>query len=146
MGQTAPSPRSKDYSDNRPPSRVRYEEAHPTVSCRVPKAVYDRLRAVRLSQGKSFADVLKVGLGILEPKVQAADDAAQEGYSDGFEDAEAAYKVTFPCAVCGQMIEVADEESKKAAARYMVEHGWGHCACDEKQRRGPARPVVPPGA
>ncbi|MBF8267727.1 MAG: hypothetical protein HW388_1235 [Dehalococcoidia bacterium] len=51
-----------------PPSRVRYETANPTVSCRVPTEVYDRLQAVKEAEGRNCADVLKIGLGILEAR------------------------------------------------------------------------------
>ena len=52
------------------PSRVRYEQGHPTVTCRVPREVYDKLHEVKEAKGKSFADILKIGLRILEERVE----------------------------------------------------------------------------
>ena len=44
-----------------PPSRIKYENNHPTVSCRVSKEIYDRLTESKKLDGKSFADILKIG-------------------------------------------------------------------------------------
>ena len=51
------------------PSRVKYEQNHPTVSFRVSKELYDMLQAVKKAEGKSNTDVLKAGVGLLEVKV-----------------------------------------------------------------------------
>ncbi len=116
-----------------PPSRVRYEAANPTVSCRVPKEVYDRLRAVMKAEGRSMADVLKVGLGLLEVEVSKKKEAREqgfgEGYEGGFEDAADLYRVTYPCKICGKTLEVTSANEKKAISKYMQEHGWGHAEC-----------------
>ena len=115
------------------PSRVKYEKSHPTVSFRTNKELYDRLQTVKKAEGKSTADVLKVGLGILEVKVGKEKEARRQGYEEGFEkgyeEAKALYKVTFPCSVCGKTIEVTAKGTKEAIRRYMVEHGWGHADC-----------------
>ena len=106
--------RNRNTYDRRPPSRVRYEESHPTVSCRVPKALYDKLNAIRHAGDRSFADILKVGLRLLEPKVMSAADARKEGHTEGYTEGYAAavakFRVTFPCNVCGEPIEVTREE------------------------------------
>ena len=121
-----------------PPSRVRYEAANPTVSCRVPKVVYDRLQAARKTEGRSFADVLKIGLGILE--VRAADErkirqqSHGEGYKGGYAEAERLYKVVYPCNVCREPIAVTSTQAKQAISQYMQEHGWAHSECLQKNR------------
>ncbi len=48
------------------PSRAKYEQNHPTVSCRVSKDIYDKLTQAKQADGKSFADILKLGLGIIQ--------------------------------------------------------------------------------
>ena len=117
------------------PSRVKYEQAHPTVSCRVPTEVYDQLQVAKEAEGMSFADILKVGLGILE--VRAREEAEvrergrETGYREGYAEAERLYKVTYPCSVCDEMLEVTTEDQKKAIKKYMPEHGWGHSECVE---------------
>jgi len=120
------------------PSRARYERAHPTVSCRVPKEVYDRLQAIKKAEGMSFADVLKIGLGILEVRAREEGEvrkrAHAEGYKKGHADAERTYKVTYPCNVCGKMLTVTSRTEKEAVRQYMQEHRWGHEECHEKRR------------
>ncbi len=44
--------------ERKAPSRARYEQAHPTVSDRVPKEIYDRPQAIKRTEGRSFADFL----------------------------------------------------------------------------------------
>ncbi len=115
------------------PSRIRYEASHPTVTCRVSKEIYDRLEAVKKAEGKSFADVLKIGLNIVEPLIKKAKEARDlgwdEGFQGGYSEAERLYKVTYSCSVCGEMVELTDEEEKKAAAAYMTEAGGRHSEC-----------------
>ncbi len=117
------------------PSRVRYEQSHPTVSCRVSKEVYDRLRSVKKAEGKSFTDVLKVGLGILETQVKEEGEVRKKGYAEGYRkgyaEAERLYKVTYLCSVCGKTLTVTSGDEKGAIKKYMQEHGWGHRACHE---------------
>ena len=135
----------KEEKKKAPPSRLRYEQAHPTVSCRVPKEMYDELEIMKKSEGKSLADILKIGLGRLEMKaaedleMKAAEDseirneALVEGFEGGYSDAEGVFKVTYPCSVCGGMMVVSGAEEKAAITRYMREHGWGHQSCQDKR-------------
>ncbi len=117
----------------RTPSRIRYEQKHPTVSWRVSKELYDRLQMVKDTEGKSTADVLKIGVGLLEVKVSKEKEARRQGYEQGFEkgyeEAENLYKVTYPCRVCGKEIVVTGDHVKRAIKTYMREHGWGHTNC-----------------
>lgn len=119
------------------PSRVRYEQAHPTVSCRVSREIYEKLRAVMDGEGKSFADILKVGLGILELRVKEEGEGMRkgraEGYSKGYAEAERLYKVTYPCSVCGKTLTAKSGDEKQAIKKYTQEHGWGHRACHERK-------------
>jgi hypothetical protein len=116
----------------KPPSRVRYERSHPTVSCRVTKGIYDRLRETKEREGKSFADILKIGLGILEAKAKKDEKAYSRGYKDGYHQAELRFKVTYRCNVCGELITVNTREARQAVKEYMQDHGWGHRACHEE--------------
>jgi len=67
------------------PSRVKYEQKRPTVSFRISKELYDRLQAVKETEGKSTTEVLKVGVGLLEVKVAKEKEARRQGYEEGFE-------------------------------------------------------------
>ena len=115
------------------PSRVKYEQAHPTVSGRVSREVYDRLRAATEAKGMSFADALKVGLGLIEVQVAAEAKVRWQGhdvgYKKGYSEAGQLYKVTYPCKVCGKTIMVTSLAEKQAISKYMREQGWGHGAC-----------------
>ena len=118
------------------PSRIRYEQSHPTVSCRVPVEIYERLQTVRKAEGKSFADILKIGLGGIEPKMAKAQMAWKEGYregcDEGYADAERVYEVTYACNVCKRTLAVTSQAEKEAIKSYMEEHGWGHDECLRK--------------
>lgn len=70
----------------KPPSRMRYEQAHPIVSVRVPGELYDYLKEICQMSGKSFADLLKEGAAINEPSVKKSYDRGYDkGYDDGYE-------------------------------------------------------------
>jgi flagellar biosynthesis/type III secretory pathway protein FliH len=114
---------------HKPPSLVRYEASHPTVSCRVPKEIYEQLQALR-EKGHSFTDILKMGLRLAAPKLKRA---YQRGYQDGYKAAEETYKVTYNCIVCGQPLVILTREAKEAVNRYMREHGWGHTECHQRR-------------
>ena len=123
----------KDKNRKAPPSKLRYDKAHPTVSCRVEKDLYSELEVIRKKEGKSLADILKIGLGRLEEKAAECENARNEGiyegYMVGFSEAEKAFKVTYPCSVCGEMIRVSAVEEKEAIMQFMVEHNWAHHSC-----------------
>ena len=120
------------------PSRVKYEQKHPTVSFRVSKDLYNKLQAVKEAEGKSITDVLKMGVGLLEVKMrqekEIRDQAYEEGWVRGIAEAEELYAVPYLCSGCGKEIIVTTEDEKKAIRRYMREHGWGHAEC-HKQRQ-----------
>jgi len=117
------------------PSRIRYEESHPTVSCRVPRGLYDRLGQARGRDGRSFADILKIGLGALEVQASKEEELVKRGYiighKKGYAEAESAFKVTYPCNICGKALTVTSQDEKEAIKGYMRENGWGHMACHE---------------
>jgi len=121
---------------NKPPSRVRYEQAHPTVSCRISRKIYDRLQIFREIEGRSFADILKVGLGMLEvhaeKKAELAEKGLKAGCKKGYADAESAFKIIYPCNVCREALTVESRDEKKAIRVYMHQNGWGHSECHER--------------
>ncbi len=127
----------KEKKRKTPPSRLRYEQTHPTVSCRVSKEMYDELKMIEKGEGKSLTDILKIGLGRLEVKVGEEDEirneALCEGFEEGFSDAEKTFKVTYACSVCGGMMVVSCAEEKAAITQYMREHGWGHQSCHDRR-------------
>lgn len=119
------------------PSRVRYEQGHPTISCRIPRELYDSLRKAKSTGGRSFADILKIGLGALEVQARKEEELVKRGYSIGYKkgyaEAESVFKVTYPCNVCRRPLTVTSQEEKEAIRGYMRENGWGHTACHEQR-------------
>ena len=58
--------------NHRPPSRVRYEQTHPTISFRIDRELYDELKELGRTTGKSFAAFLKDGARITKTQVKEA--------------------------------------------------------------------------
>jgi len=115
------------------PSREKYERNNPVVSHRVPKELHDRLQVAKEKEGLSNTDILKIGLGVIEPKIRAEEKVRQEAYDGGFEDginaAEELYAVTYNCCMCGKKIWVTTDKEKKAIKGLMWEAGWHHGDC-----------------
>ena len=105
-----------------PPSRLRYEQEHPTVSFRVPRVLKDELKEILDISEQSFADFVKEALGAKTPNVEAA-------YINGHTSAKEAYLVTYRCAVCRKTIEVETSEAKAAAREFFEENEWTHDGC-----------------
>ncbi len=121
-----------------PPSRIRYEQSHPTVSCRLPRAIYDRLMQAKEVESKSFADILKIGLGVQEVQARKVREAKKRGYNEGYQkgyaEATVRFKVTYRCSKCGGELVVSTDDEKKAIAKYMQEHDWRHGECLQPRR------------
>ena len=67
-----------------PPSRERYQQAHPPVSLRVDLDLCAQLKVLKEQAGLSVADVLKVGLERCEPLVG---EAFQNGFMSALAEA-----------------------------------------------------------
>ena len=52
---------------HKPPSRIRYEKTHPTVSVRVDETTYRQLKDLKQRSGISMVEILLVGLEKLAP-------------------------------------------------------------------------------
>ena len=119
------------------PSRDRYEKAHPVVSCRVSRELYDRLREVRGRERVSFTEVLELGLGMARSRAkqeaQIREKGRSEGYKQGYGQAEGLYKVAYQCSKCGGKIDVTSDAEKKDIAKYMQKQGWCHSECHQRR-------------
>jgi len=118
---------------SKPPSRLRYEESHPTISCRVSLQTYVLLDKARQDEGWSFAAMLKAGLGILRAEALTHRQIRDEAYQRGFREAETKFKVVCGCSICGKPIPIQAQDAKLAAAECMRARGWGHDACHKKR-------------
>ncbi len=117
----------------KPPSRVKYEREHPTISVRVDPDLRDRLDIIRESLGKSIRQILREAVGLQEVETQVARENAvlegrSVGYKEGFDEAKRKYLIVFRCR-CGRPIEATSENVKAAAEKYLEERGWGHGDC-----------------
>lgn len=68
-----------------PPSRIKYEERNPTVSCRISRDTYDQLTSARALHQQSFADILRLGLERLELYNKALEEARKLGWDEGYD-------------------------------------------------------------
>ncbi|MFA4837638.1 MAG: hypothetical protein WC749_16430 [Dehalococcoidia bacterium] len=120
----------------KPPSRVRYEEANPTVSCRVSLEAYAKLKSIKEDQNMSFGELLLIGAGIMErrqadeAKLKSA--ASDDGYRKGCAVTERRFKISYHCAVCRETIDVTTPDEKKFAAEAFETRGWAHQVCPQK--------------
>jgi len=114
---------------NRSPSRIKYENNHPTISARLPKDKQDKLLALLRSQGVTLPQLLLHFIGEYEIKIMPIEEARQKGY----QEAKKIYMITYPCRKCGKPVAITSEQAKKAVSKYMTERGWGHKECYEKR-------------
>ena len=116
---------------HKPPAQVRYEQSHPTVSCRLDRDTYTLLKQRLEDLGEvSFADFVKDSLGLLQLRLpdvkEIKDEARGEGYIQAVED----HQIWYYCNVCGKRMEMSPNgNDHKAMIGYMKEHGWAHASC-----------------
>jgi hypothetical protein len=107
---------------HKPPARIRYEQSHPTVSCRLSRGTYALLKQ-RLEDlgGVSFADFVKDSLGLLQLKIPDIEKIKETAKDN---------QIWYYCAVCRERIDMKpNSDSHKAMIGYMKEHGWAHSSC-----------------
>ena len=125
-------------TQHKPPSRIRYEKSHPTVSCRLDEETYDLLKQ-RLEElgGVSVADFVKDALGHLQlkmPDLEDIEDMKEEERDSGYAEARELFQIWCYCSVCGKKIDVEpNSNAHKAMIGYMKEHGWAHASCLDAQ-------------
>ena len=111
---------------HKPPSRVKYDESHPTVSARVDQKLYDELKELQKLTKKSLTDILREAVRKQKPWAKDAYDLGQKA---GYESAKREFAVTYSCSVCGGVLTVSTQNERKAIAQYMRESGWSHDKC-----------------
>ena len=115
----------------KPPARIRYEESHPTVTCRLDKDTHDLLKQ-RLEDlgGVSFADFVKDSLGLLQLRMPDVEEIKGTAWGEGYDQAEKDHQIWYYCAVCRERMDMSpNDDDHKEMIRYMKEHGWGHPSC-----------------
>lgn len=106
----------------RPPSRIKYDLSHPTVSIRVTSELYDELEEIRELSGKSLGDILREALKKQAPSVK-------KSYQKGYDAAKEEFSVPYKCSICGGNLVVNSQREKDVIGRYMREQGWAHSSC-----------------
>ena len=123
--------KNKAKVTHKPPARIRYEQSHPTVSCRLDKDTHDLLKQ-RLDDlgGVSFADFVKDSLGLLQLKMPDVEEIKKKAWDEGHNRAKKDYQIWYLCSVCGERIDMKpNSDPHKAMIGYMKEHGWAHAKC-----------------
>lgn len=118
---------------HKPPARIRYEQGHPTVSCRLDGDTHALLKQhLEDMGGVSFADFVKDSLGLLQLKMPDTEKMKETARSEGYDQAKKDYEIWYYCGVCQKRIDISPNgDSHKAMIGYMKENGWGHQSCHE---------------
>jgi hypothetical protein len=116
---------------HKPPARIRYEQSHPTVSCRLSRDEYDLLKQ-RLEDlgGVSFVDFVKGSLGLQQLKMPNIREIKETAWDEGYNQPTEDYQIWYYCNVCGERMDMSPNDADhKAMIGFMKEHGWGHASC-----------------
>lgn len=122
---------------HKPPSRIRYEQSHPVLSCRISKTDYDLLKQRLGELGISFATFVKNALGVLELKLTDIEEARKEGYNQGYNKgynkAQKDHQIWYYCYVCNERINMKpNDPDHKAMIEYMHGNRWRHAKCAKR--------------
>jgi hypothetical protein len=112
-----------------PPSKVKYDENHPIVSCRISKADFEKLKTSAVAENLNMVDLLKIGLGIVEKREDNLYTEYKRGYASGFEAAEKKYRINIPCGECDEMITIEQGESMNNLKEFLINHRLHHEGC-----------------
>ncbi len=113
------------------PSKIRYEQSHPTLSCRLDKQTYDLLKKRLDDADLSFAQFVKTQLGILELEWPDVEEIDREAYQEGLAEATNKYRIQIKCLRCGEPITVRPHSQMHETIRAHLEGLWSHKNCRE---------------
>ena len=105
-----------------PPSKIKYDKSHPTISIRVSQDLKIQLDEIRETSGKSIGDILREAVGAQSKSVKNA-------WNRGHSLAKSKYGVWYKCSVCGGDMLIVSKDEKKTAGKLMRENGWQHKSC-----------------
>ncbi len=109
----------------KPPSRVRYEQEHPTISFRVDRETYERIKDIQRKSGKTLADLIKESLGFIE---RSTEEAYRKGFEEGYSQAKDLYRFSIECAECGDELVLSDAIGGIEAIKQVLK-GFTHEQC-----------------
>ena len=86
----------------KPPTKIRYENAHPQVSFRMKRETKGWLDSIRKTTGLSYSSILQQAL------VSTAQwhEYSQKCYDQGYKDGKSRHQILFRCVVCNGLIAV----------------------------------------
>lgn len=114
---------------SRSPSKIRYDEAHPNVSFRIPEDVKEWIDSVR--GDASYTEIIRNAM-LNGARVQ---EAINNAYKQGYEDAKRSYQLVFWCSVCRKELTChPNSDMHKALMRYAFQSGWHNAnGCQARQ-------------
>ena len=119
---------------HKPPSRIRYEQSHPVLSCRLDKQTHDLLQKRLDDAGLSFAQFVKSQLGVLELKMPDIKKIEKEAYQKGYAKAVNEYRIQIKCIQCGKPMTVLPNSNMHKGIIDHLEGLWSHTNCQERYR------------
>jgi flagellar biosynthesis/type III secretory pathway protein FliH len=124
----------------KPPSRLRYEQSHPTVSFRLERSLHNELKEFLSQRGISAADFVKETLGVQQTAIKQAEEAWAEGYSQGFQKGKLEAKKELKIAMANEIAKVRDdkEQAIKEARDSGYQQGYERGKLDEKNESNKA--------
>ena len=101
------------------PSRIKYEENNPAITCRVPKELKEKIEKMKKMTGKSISQI------IVEILTNAEID-----FSKVVEKVKEENAIWFYCKKCKKKVYIIpNSKCHNEMIRYMEEHGWCHGEC-----------------
>lgn len=107
-------------SENQGETRLTWKQAHPTVAFRVSKEERAHLDDKVRQTGKPLAELLRVGLGLVDRQLIDAKAQRQEGVEDGYGH------FSIICAGCGYPLMLSMANPKVHALIKQTFKGWRH--------------------
>ena len=107
---------------HKPPSRIRYEKNHPTISFRVTLDERRRIDALIKKTGQSMRSIVLQNLGLVETNIKSA---YQKGYKVGWG------RFTAPCSICGKPMQFdikTAADAKDTLTKAFTD--WRHPECE----------------
>ena len=81
---------------HKPPARLKYEESHPTVSCRLSKDEYNLLKQRLDDLGSvSFANFVKDSLGLLQLKIPETRVIREKAWRAGYDQGKKEHQIWY---------------------------------------------------
>ena len=121
-------------AQHKPPSRVRYEQSHPAISCRLNKETYDLLKQqleelgdVSVCSSRAARDSPpRIKMPKPEDTERVREEATREGYSQAIRE----WQIWYYCNVCKKKVTVKPNSvDHKRIIGFAKQNYWAHESC-----------------